>query len=456
MRIMLAMAILFLPLHNSAQLVQNDDGIKWQNGLNWQQVKELAKKQNRYIFLDCYTTWCGPCKKMDNEVYINDTVGAYFNDKFISVKLQMNQTKSDEQWIKNLYQDADFIGKQYKITVFPTFLFFSPEGKLVHKETGFKQVPKLIAEAQKATKPGKTYVDMYDEYDRLVEQYKEGKRDYSRFPYMIEAAQMLRDLAFSQILIKEYYVYLSTLKNRQLYTQDKIGFIAKNINSTKDKFFEIFYSNGRKVDAIMKKKGFAQATVELVIRKEQIGPVVQKFFKTNSLKQIREGAEPEWNTLFQSICTSFNRILAERTIRAEKVIFYRAVQNMPAYIALFVLQYDNGELDTTDKQTDIALNDLAWNIFLKSKDKDQLNKGIKIIEGVLRRKNAFKEYSCAPLDTYASLLYKASILHNANLINEAISWENKALENAIENQFQIDNFRSKIDKMKKGEPTWPL
>src|SRR5437016_7533889 len=74
----------------------NDDskGVQFEKNLNWQQVLAKAKAENKYIFLDCFATWCGPCKLMDKNVYPNDTVGNYFNQNFISVKVQMDETKN--------------------------------------------------------------------------------------------------------------------------------------------------------------------------------------------------------------------------------------------------------------------------------------------------------------------------------------------------------------------------
>src|ERR1044072_3274365 len=75
-------------------------GIKWTDSLTWQQIKEKAKKENKYIFVDCFTTWCRPCKKMDKDVYTNDSVGALLNEKFISVKVQMDATKADNEFTR--------------------------------------------------------------------------------------------------------------------------------------------------------------------------------------------------------------------------------------------------------------------------------------------------------------------------------------------------------------------
>src|SRR5690349_5093161 len=86
-------------------------GILWVDNLNWQQVLKKAKKEKKYIFVDCFTTWCGPCKKMDKEVYANDSVGDLLNAKFISVKVQMDSTKGDNEFTRSWYKTARGMGE---------------------------------------------------------------------------------------------------------------------------------------------------------------------------------------------------------------------------------------------------------------------------------------------------------------------------------------------------------
>ena len=38
-------------------------GIKFIEGEKWDNVLRMAQEQNKYIFMDCYTSWCGPCKR---------------------------------------------------------------------------------------------------------------------------------------------------------------------------------------------------------------------------------------------------------------------------------------------------------------------------------------------------------------------------------------------------------
>src|SRR5687767_13915451 len=133
MKILLCMLVI-LPSAIFSQI--EDTGIKFEEGLTWQQVVEKAKNQNKYIFVDCYTTWCFPCKKMDKEVYVLEEVGKVYNDRFISFKLQMDSTSQDSESVQRCYTTAAEFKKQYNISSYPTYLFFSPEGNAIDKRTG--------------------------------------------------------------------------------------------------------------------------------------------------------------------------------------------------------------------------------------------------------------------------------------------------------------------------------
>src|ERR1700722_17146958 len=74
--------------------------IKFVQGLTWDQINEKAKKEHKCIFVDCYATWCGPCKDMDKNVFTDNKVGETFNDKFICVKVQMDKTPNDDKQTK--------------------------------------------------------------------------------------------------------------------------------------------------------------------------------------------------------------------------------------------------------------------------------------------------------------------------------------------------------------------
>src|SRR5262249_50323519 len=112
--------LLLMPLLTLAQ----DNGIQFETGLSWQQIKEKAKAENKPIFMDCFTTWCGPCKYMEQKVLSQKNVGDFMNKNFICVKVQMDQTNHDSSTIKAWYKDAAAIKEVNNIHSYPTYLFF--------------------------------------------------------------------------------------------------------------------------------------------------------------------------------------------------------------------------------------------------------------------------------------------------------------------------------------------
>src|SRR6476661_4474939 len=129
---------LYLPVTIFSQEKENDKGIQWSQGLSWQQVRQKAKKENKYIFVDCYATWCKPCKAMDDKVYTVDSVATYLNTGFIAVKLQMDKTAYDNAEVKSWRKTASVMSTEWNVNAYPTMLFFTPYGELATKEVGYK------------------------------------------------------------------------------------------------------------------------------------------------------------------------------------------------------------------------------------------------------------------------------------------------------------------------------
>ena len=84
-----------------------------------------------------------PCKWMDKNVYLNGTVGNYMNREFISVKVQMDSTDHDNNSTKSWYKDAQWFNWNYKVDSYPSFLFFSPDGKIQYKRKGARDIKKF-------------------------------------------------------------------------------------------------------------------------------------------------------------------------------------------------------------------------------------------------------------------------------------------------------------------------
>src|ERR1700722_15045141 len=140
-------------------------GIFFLHNVSWRDVIQKARDEHKYIFVDCYTTWCGPCKMMDREVYRKDSVGKFMNDQFVSIKLQMDSTAHDIEEIRNWYGIARDFERKYSVTSFPTFLFFDPHGIAVHKVIGAVNADKFIIIGQNALNPKKQYYTVVKNFE---------------------------------------------------------------------------------------------------------------------------------------------------------------------------------------------------------------------------------------------------------------------------------------------------
>jgi thiol:disulfide interchange protein len=136
-RLMMLTAFLNMAiLSANAQTTDTAKGIRFEQTLKWSEILAKAKAEHKYIFVDCYATWCGPCKLMEADIYPQKEVADLYNKEFISVKIQMDQTPKDDSLTKARYDRAKTFEANYHVDAYPTFLFFDSDGNPVHKVTG--------------------------------------------------------------------------------------------------------------------------------------------------------------------------------------------------------------------------------------------------------------------------------------------------------------------------------
>lgn len=216
--------------------------------LTWKQIKEKAAKEKKMIFFDAYTTWCGPCKYLENKVYTDDAVARYYNENYINVKFDME----DGEGIS--------LAEELGITSYPTLLFFSTEGKLVHKYIGAMDAPDFVNLGKEAKDPTKQYF-------ALKEKAQKGSLSDADFNTWAAQADKLDDTDKEQIIAAYLGSKADILENKEtastvlMYTDDITDKQMSYLHSNKARIGQLMEWDSERTASVLYKKLFRQAVI---------------------------------------------------------------------------------------------------------------------------------------------------------------------------------------------------
>lgn len=112
--------------------------------IQWQAFdKGLAQAaaEKKLVMVEFFATWCGYCKKMDEQVFPDERVQAQLSKYFVPVRV----TESSENQVtfqgKPVTEKA--LTPQFGVTGFPTLAFLDAEGELITKIPGFVEADTL-------------------------------------------------------------------------------------------------------------------------------------------------------------------------------------------------------------------------------------------------------------------------------------------------------------------------
>lgn len=111
--------------------LKTNEGIQFEND-SWEKTLAKAKKENRLIFLDGYTSWCEPCKMLRETTFKDQAVAALFNKNFINVSIDLEKGEGTD------------LAKKYNVTGYPTLLVINANGDVVSESIGYLSAKQLI------------------------------------------------------------------------------------------------------------------------------------------------------------------------------------------------------------------------------------------------------------------------------------------------------------------------
>lgn len=126
-KIFILFPILILIIYAYSVCAKTDDaqiGIKFFEG-TWNEALVKSAKENKPLFLDVATSWCGYCKKMKQNVFIDKDVAKYFNKNFICIEIDAE------------HGEGRTIAQKYGVSSYPTLIIVDKNEKPILTTEGY-------------------------------------------------------------------------------------------------------------------------------------------------------------------------------------------------------------------------------------------------------------------------------------------------------------------------------
>lgn len=345
--------IIFLFLFKNSASAQ----INFEHG-SWTEIKAKAKAEHKIIFLDAYTTWCGPCKWMAKTVFTNDTAAKYYNATFVNAKIDMEKGEGIE------------IAQFFKINVYPTLLYIDENGNMLHRAAGARNNADFVQLGIDAQNPEKQFVS-------LENKYKGGARDLK---FMTTYLTALDEVYLSK---KEpLKAYFSTQNESDLMNRTNWNLLYAHLEDHESREFNYLLKNS---DAFAKKYS-----------SDSVNNKIYDLYSNalSSLIYSKKADDAKFLQLKEEIKNSgFSR--ADELILQQDMNFYYNKKDYLNYAKNAIPYIDKYQNTNTE-----ALNGAAYVFYENITDKTMLAKGLEW---------AKKCYELEPhpqfsMDTYACLL----------------------------------------------------
>lgn len=215
-------------------------GIKFEH-VNFEEAIKIAKEKNKKVFVDCYTQWCGPCRMMANKVFNQKKAGVFFNDKFISIKIDCETPYGRK------FQDKN------KVNSYPTMIIFDNSGDEINRIIGAQNNIDIFIDIVKES--------MLDEseYKIALKKYRKGERNLDFIADLLIAGYkeifIVKSDERKELIIELndiYYWYTFVKRDINELLNHKDFKIISMYAASEPKYYDFVYENLEKFQKIAK------------------------------------------------------------------------------------------------------------------------------------------------------------------------------------------------------------
>lgn len=325
--------------------------IRFKENVAFQTILDQAKSENKLVFMDCYTTWCGPCKWLSKEVFADNELGNVYNAQFVNFKSDMEKGEGLD------------IAKKYDINAYPTLLWLNGDGEVVFQVSGAMEKTYFMKFAEDVKNEENTLPN-------LISKYEAGNRE----PAFLEKLASTANLASVPNAPLYSYEYLKSIPQSE--------WLPKNMN--------YIYNASNSFDS--------EVTQFVIAHKAEITDpnfveyVLGNCANTALKKAIENKSEAELEALTKNIL----KYSPEKTeyVTEMQLYFYKATGNRKKLNEVASAELKNSK--------DAALlNNYAWDRFENETDEKLLREAIVWAERAVKIERDF-----ANTDTLGQLYKK--------------------------------------------------
>ncbi len=321
---------------------------------SWKEILETAQSEEKLIFIDAYTTWCGPCKKMTRDIFPLHNVGQFYNENFINVKMDMERG------------EGVALAEKYDVILYPTLLFIDPDGKIIHRAAGYHNEKEFLGLGKIALDPSKSLAGMTASY--------EGGNREPAFLYKYTVARFeARDGSHPQIAEE----YLATQEDWT--TNDNMQFVYSFVEGTDSKMFDYILEN--------------RALFSSKFGENEVNNKIENIVMTRLNNQDDKPELEEVDALFKKVMGDRAAINSS----AYRMTYHRQKGDREGYAKAALDHYEKFKSELTPDD----LNETAWTFYEVIADKKLLKCATKMSKQSIKMANNYYNN-----DTLAALYYK--------------------------------------------------
>lgn len=338
---------------SSTLFAQEEGGIDFIRG-TLENAQKLAEQQHKLVFIS-YENYGGNSRWMNQNVFSTPQIGEYFNEKFVSLKINSESLRD-----KASYSNFKFHGAS------ASYFFFTSDGELIYKSHFATNPQELIADAARAININENFVSL-EKLAKLINK-EEASQDII-YLHSLRRLQTINVGSSKEKNLKELDKtvrnYITGLDRASLATEKNVLLLCEYLYETNktcnDELFKLLISQTANI------KNFSEENALGI--QQRIDRIVERSFNqalaTKNADLMNESVGTiatfwhEKNTPFYS---------KEMAMASFKIDFYEAIKDWDNY-SKEITAYLN-QIDAIDSE---VLTNKAVTLYKNDEDKQKFN-----------------------------------------------------------------------------------